>query len=197
MQRLVLRSLLAAASALFLLQASACDKGGEKADAKKADDKKAPEPTPEPTPTPTPEPAAETTAAPEPAGTETGAAEAGAEAGAGETTGAAEPTPEPDAKVDPKPKTTDKKPDDTTAAAKIDGKPIFESKCKSCHGSDGKGDTTIGKKVDIPSLASTKISKAEAVKTITNGVADTKMKGYADKLSKDEIDAVAAYVKKL
>jgi mono/diheme cytochrome c family protein len=83
------------------------------------------------------------------------------------------------------------------ATANVDAKSIFSGKCKSCHGADGKGDTTIGKKVDIPSLAGTSLSKAKIVSTIENGVPDTKMKGYKDKLSKEEIDAVAAYVKKL
>ena len=87
--------------------------------------------------------------------------------------------PKPDSKTEPKP-------DDKAPAAKIDAKALFEGKCKSCHGSDGKGDTTIGK-----------ISKSDAVKKITDGVPDTKMKGYKDKMTKEEIDAVAAYVKKL
>ena len=87
--------------------------------------------------------------------------------------------------------------DKTASGPKIDGKPIFKKKCKTCHGLDGKGDTTIGKKVDIPSLAKTKMSKGKIIKTITNGVPDTKMKAYKSKLSKDEIEAVAIYVKKL
>lgn len=204
MQRLVLHSVLAAMSALFILSATACDKGGEK----KTDNKiEKPEDKAE-----AGEVAAE---AGEPAGTTTttttGVVEAAEETdgggdteGGGETTGApvapdgdsGKAVAEPDPK-EPDPKEPDPKTDDKTPTAKIDAKSIFDSKCKSCHGADGKGDTTIGKKVSIPSLASTKISKAEAIKTITDGVPDTKMKGYADKLSKDEIDAVAAYVKKL
>ncbi len=91
----------------------------------------------------------------------------------------------------------DKAPKKPESTPKIDGKPLFEKKCKSCHGIDGKGDTTIGKKVDIPSLAKTSMSKSKIVSVIEKGVPDTKMKAYKDKLSKEEIDAVAAYVKKL
>lgn len=208
MQRLVLQSVLAAVSAIFVL--SACDKGAEKKapEKKAATDEKADagepaadagEPAPAGTTTTTgavepPEPAAET-------GGETagGAGETGGE----ETGGAVAPDgdsgkapdektdPKPDAKADPKPDTKEE------PTAKIDAKALFEGKCKSCHGSDGKGDTTIGKKVGIPSLAGTKLSKSDAVKKISDGVPDTKMKGYKDKLSKDEIDALAAYVKKL
>jgi mono/diheme cytochrome c family protein len=42
-----------------------------------------------------------------------------------------------------------------------------------------------------------KHSKAAIVKAIANGVDGTKMKAFKDKLKPEEIDAVAAYVKKL
>jgi mono/diheme cytochrome c family protein len=210
MQRLVLQSVVAAASALFILSAAACDKGGEK----KVDNKV--EKGDEGEKAEVGEPAAE---AGEPAGTtttttstttstttidppgETGGDDAAAGDTGGETGAAVAPdgdggkaVPDPEPKPDSK---TEPKPDDKAPAAKIDAKALFEGKCKSCHGSDGKGDTTIGKKVKIPSLAGTKLSKSDAVKKITDGVPDTKMKGYKDKMSKEEIDAVAAYVKKL
>jgi mono/diheme cytochrome c family protein len=209
MQRLVLHSVVAAASALFILSATACDKGGEKKVDNKVEKGDAGEKAE------VGEPAAD---AGEPAGTTTTTTsttstttidppgETGGETGAaagdtgGETGAAVAPDgdsgkeepeePKPDSKTEPKP-------DDKAPAAKIDAKALFEGKCKSCHGSDGKGDTTIGKKVKIPSLAGTKLSKSDAVKKITDGVPDTKMKGYKDKMSKEEIDAVAAYVKKL
>jgi mono/diheme cytochrome c family protein len=98
-----------------------------------------------------------------------------------------------------KPTTTD---DGGGAAPGVDGKELYLGKCKSCHGPDGKGDTSMGKKVreaggEFPSLAGTKLAKAKIVEIVENGVPDTKMKGYKDKLSKDEIDAIAGYVKKL
>ena len=113
----------------------------------------------------------------------------------------AEPEPEPEtkpadpkvvAKAEPK-KTADKAPS-------IDGKPLYDAKCKSCHAADGKG-TAAMKKNDIPDMADKgwqgKHSKASVVKAIANGVDGTKMKAFKDKLKPDEIDAVAAYVKKL
>ncbi|PRQ05050.1 c-type cytochrome [Enhygromyxa salina] len=210
MHRLAIRSLVLAATAL-LLTTAACDSGEPKADgAKKADGAA--------------EPAKADDGAAE-ADKADGAAEAGvaAEAGAagtepaeatgadaadetddggGDETGEAAPAAGEEGGDAPPPaddKPVEKKPaaDKAPAVAKIDGKPLFESKCKSCHGIDGAGDTTIGKKVEIPSLVKTKLGQAKIVSTITNGVPDTKMKGYKDKLSKEQIDAVAAYVKKL
>ena len=215
MYRTAFRSLFVAA-ALFLTT-TACDKGDTKADAKKddkkaaADAKKEAEPTPPadtgaepPADTGPMEPAAE---GGEPAaeGGEAPAAEGGEPAAEGGEAPAAEggeaPADGGDSKPEAKPEKapTEKAPteDKPEATAKVDGKPIFDGKCKSCHGADGKGDTTIGKKVNIPSLAGTSLSKAKVVAAIENGVPDTKMKAYKDKLSKDEIDAVASYVKKL
>jgi mono/diheme cytochrome c family protein len=84
----------------------------------------------------------------------------------------------------------------------VDGKEIYLAKCKSCHGVDGKGDTSVGKKIrdaggDFPSLAGTKLAKAKIVEIVEDGVPDTKMKPYKEKLSAEQIDAVAGYVKKL
>ena len=42
-----------------------------------------------------------------------------------------------------------------------------------------------------------KHSKAVVVKAITDGIDGTKMKAFKDKFKAEEIDAIAAYVKKL
>jgi cytochrome c6 len=72
--------------------------------------------------------------------------------------------------------------------------------CASCHGKDGAGKTTMGKKKgarDYTSAADqAKFSDAEATAAIKDGVKD-KMKGYSDKLSDDEIKALVAYVRAL
>jgi hypothetical protein len=213
MHRLALRSLVLAAAAL-LMTTSACDSGDTKADggkkadagaadaadAAKVDDGAADGAEPDEVVAAADEAGAAEAGAPE-AGAGTGgevaAAGDGAE-GAGETGEAVPAAGEEDGGED-KPEVTTKKPppDKEPVVAKIDGKPLFETKCKSCHGIDGKGDTTIGKKVEIPSLVKTKLAKGKIVSTINDGVPDTKMKGYKDKLSKDEIDAIAVYVKKL
>jgi mono/diheme cytochrome c family protein len=192
MYRSAIRSLFAATTALLLLATAACDKpedkkADKKAEEKKAEEVKAVEPPPvEPPPVEPPpvEPPVEPPPVEPPA--DTGAAADAGEPAADGGAEKAEPKPEP--KSDPKPEPT---------AAKIDGKAIFNEKCDSCHGADGKGETTIGKKVNIPSLAGTKLSKSKIISTTENGVPDTKMKGFKDKLSADEIEAVAVYITKL
>jgi mono/diheme cytochrome c family protein len=80
--------------------------------------------------------------------------------------------------------------------AAADGKAIFMKKCKKCHGPDGKADTKMGKKHKIDVIPG-KLSKAKIVKIVKNGIAKTKMKSFSKKLSAEEIDAVAGYVKTL
>ncbi|MCA9718028.1 MAG: cytochrome c [Myxococcales bacterium] len=76
-----------------------------------------------------------------------------------------------------------------------EGKPIYMSKCKSCHGADGEAKTSMGEKLGIPPLKKTPKSKIS--KIISNGVAGTKMKAFKGKLTDDEIAAVTAFVKSL
>jgi mono/diheme cytochrome c family protein len=201
-------------AAALLSTTPACDKGGDTKDVKKGgDDNKAPIADEKAA-----DPAQDSGKVEEPPKADTGAAEAGtppaeeggeveppadtgtapaAEAGGeeGEKDDAGEKDGGEKAVKDP-PKDPPKDGGGETAA-KIDAKPLFEAKCKACHGVDGKGETTIGKKENIPSLVGTKLSKAKIISTIEVGVPDTKMKGYKDKLSKEEIDAIAGYVKKL
>jgi mono/diheme cytochrome c family protein len=95
---------------------------------------------------------------------------------------------------------TDAKPP-TPKVAAIDGKPLYEAKCKSCHAIDGKG-TEAMKKNNIPDLTDKadwqgKHSKAKIVAAVTDGIEGTKMKAFKDKLKPEEIEAIAVYVKKL
>ena len=106
--------------------------------------------------------------------------------------------PAPDTKPDAKPESDD----GASAASTVDGKELYLGKCKSCHGADGKGDTSLGKKTreaggEFPSLAGSKLAKAKIIEILENGIPDTKMKSYKDKLTAEEIGAVATYVKKL
>ena len=79
------------------------------------------------------------------------------------------------------------------------GKAIFQSKCVSCHGPEGKGDGPIGKALkppagDFTSAASKKKSPEELQKTIENGVPKTSMVAWSKQLNATEIQDVLAYV---
>jgi len=85
------------------------------------------------------------------------------------------------------------------------GQRPFNAKCASCHGKDGKGQTEMGQKRHAKDLTDAKVQAslkdADIIKDITDGIDETpdhgKMPSFKEKLSGDEIKAVAAYVKTL
>jgi mono/diheme cytochrome c family protein len=96
------------------------------------------------------------------------------------------------------------------SAAEPDAKTtrLYQGKCASCHGEDGKGATTKGKEMGVKSMASAEwqkgITDAKIKDAITNGVTakgpdgkEAKMDGLGDKLKPEQIDALAAYVRTL
>ena len=109
---------------------------------------------------------------------------------------ATDPTPAEATDTTPEVKPTKPKP----AAPAIDGKPLYDRHCKACHAPDGKGTESM-KKNNIPDLTDrawqSSHGKGKIVDVLNRGVDGTKMKAFKDKLSADEIAAVAAYVKKL
>ena len=81
---------------------------------------------------------------------------------------------------------------------------IWDTKCAACHGKDGKGQTKMGRKLDIKDLTDAKFqasfTDADAVKAIKEGITDKgteKMKAFGDKLSDDDIKALVAHVRSL
>ena len=68
--------------------------------------------------------------------------------------------------------------------------------CASCHGKDGSGATTRGKKLGVKDYTKEQgFSDADAAKVIKDG--KDKMKGFKDKLSDADIKALVAYVRGL
>ena len=68
--------------------------------------------------------------------------------------------------------------------------------CASCHGKDGNGATTMGKKLGVKDYTKEQsFSDAEATKAIKSG--SGKMKGFGDKLSDADVKALVAYVRGL
>jgi len=83
------------------------------------------------------------------------------------------------------------------ASAAADGDAVFKSRCAACHGSDGKGNPTIGTPDFTSPKTQSDISDAAIVDTVTNGRKGTIMPSWKGKLSDEEIAAVAAYVRSL
>lgn len=85
------------------------------------------------------------------------------------------------------------------ARAEVDAPAVWKSKCKGCHGETGKGDTKQGKKEKVEDMTTekwqSKHSDADMKDGITNGVKNTKMKAFKDKLSEAEIDALVKLVR--
>jgi cytochrome c6 len=86
-------------------------------------------------------------------------------------------------------------------ASAADVKENWEKSCSKCHGPDGKGDTKMGKKVEVKDFTDAKVQDsmkdADMFKAIKEGVKDgdkVRMKA-AEELSDDEMKALVAYVR--
>lgn len=81
----------------------------------------------------------------------------------------------------------------------VKGKAIYQAKCMTCHGPQGKGDGPLGKQLkppaeDFTSAASKKKSEAELLHIIQNGKPKTAMTAWKTQLTGAEIQDVLAYV---
>lgn len=76
-----------------------------------------------------------------------------------------------------------------------DAKAIWEKKCALCHGADGSGKANMKTKNYTDAKVQAEIKDDAILKDIKEGIANTKMKGFAGKLSDDEIKALAAYMR--
>ena len=88
--------------------------------------------------------------------------------------------------------------------ARADVAQTWQKNCQSCHGKDGKGATTMGRKLSIKDLTDPAtqagFTDADATKAIKEGVSDNgteKMKAFGSKLSDDDVKALVAYVRTL
>ncbi len=81
----------------------------------------------------------------------------------------------------------------STVASAAEGKAIYVARCVSCHGTDGKGQTTIGKKLGVKDLTASALSAVQMEAVVTSGRG--KMTPFAGKLTAAEIKEVAAFVK--
>ena len=86
----------------------------------------------------------------------------------------------------------------TSSSFAQDAAATFKAKCAMCHGPDGSGKTPMGEKLSIHDLRSADVQKqtdAELTQIVTKG--KNKMPSYDGKLTKEQIDQLAAYIKDL
>lgn len=82
---------------------------------------------------------------------------------------------------------------------------LWKAKCSACHGVDGKADTDSGKKLKIPDMTKPAWQKltteAAMKKAITDGIKREGMAegmdGFKEKLTPEQIDLLAGYVRSL
>ena len=80
------------------------------------------------------------------------------------------------------------------AAQAADGKALYDAKCAMCHGKDGVAKPMAKGSANLNDAKWQEATKVEAIETvITDGKG--KMKGYKDKMTAEEIKAVATYTK--
>ena len=89
-------------------------------------------------------------------------------------------------------------------ASAADAKENYDQQCTKCHGSDGKGDTKMGKKLNVKDYSDAKVQAAlkdEAItKAIKEGVKDkdgTVVMKATDGLSDSDVKALVAYMRTL
>lgn len=84
---------------------------------------------------------------------------------------------------------------------------LWKSKCASCHGADGKGDTEQGKKMKIGNMTTAGYQKSvtddqlknailTGVKTEKDGV-KKEMDGFKDDLTPEQVDALVQFIRAL
>lgn len=84
-----------------------------------------------------------------------------------------------------------------------DAKPNWDKHCLKCHGADGKGQTTMGKKLKVKDYTDAEVQKKfkdeDILKIVKEGKKEgdkTLMKAFKDELSEQAIKDLAAYVRK-
>jgi mono/diheme cytochrome c family protein len=76
------------------------------------------------------------------------------------------------------------------------GEAIFKAKCALCHGSDGRGKTTLGEELKARNLTTPEVQKqkdAALKQVISNGQGN--MPPFEEQLSPAQIDQVLSYVR--
>ena len=84
------------------------------------------------------------------------------------------------------------------AQAQNGGEATYKAKCAMCHGAEGKGDSPMGKKLNLRDLGSPEVQKqtdAELTTIISKGKG--KMPPFEGKLTAEQIGQVLAHIREL
>lgn len=77
-----------------------------------------------------------------------------------------------------------------------DGAAVYKAKCATCHGADGKGQSPMGKKMNLRDLGSPEVQKQTDQQLYDwTAVGKGKMPAYKDKLTNDEIKALVVHMR--
>jgi cytochrome c6 len=78
------------------------------------------------------------------------------------------------------------------------GADVFKTKCASCHGATGAGDTAMGKSMKLKDLGSAEV-QSQTDADLTNVISKGKkpMPGYEGKLTNDQIQDLVKYIRTL
>lgn len=85
-----------------------------------------------------------------------------------------------------------------SGASAATGAELYKTKCQACHGPDGSGQTTMGKKFGIRDLRSDAVQKQtdlELTKVIAGGKG--KMPAFGKQLTTADIEAIIAHIRTL
>ena len=85
-----------------------------------------------------------------------------------------------------------------TASTGEDAAALYKSKCVMCHGADGSGDTTMGKKLAVRDLRSDDVQKQtdeQLLEIIAKG--KNKMPVYDGKIPADAMKSLVAHIRSL
>ena len=78
----------------------------------------------------------------------------------------------------------------------VDGAAVFKAKCATCHDADGKGQSPMGKKMNLRDLGSPEVQKQTDKELYDwTAVGKGKMPAYKDKLTNDEIKALVVHMR--
>lgn len=82
-----------------------------------------------------------------------------------------------------------------TAAAAPDGRALYAEQCAACHGDAGEG--SYGPAFRGGAMVTAFPSASDQAVVVAGGRPGTSMRGFADKLTPEQIDAVVAYTRGL